>query len=358
MINLASYDRIIVNSSAGKDSQAMLDYVVEQAEAAGVCDRLVVLHCDLGNSPGGEPIEWPGTLELAAEHAAHYGLRFVVVQRGTRGFLQEVDYRGMWPANKQRYCTSKFKQDQGLKAVTALANDARSGFMEQVERLGHWPRPATRNCTSTFKRDQGEKAVGRLALEVVAGPDFLGQIERRGMFSDQKNRLCTSNNKRDPANTAITELAAEARGKTARRPRILQCFGFRAQESSRRRKMLPFYGDKRATTGRKLVEVWLPIHDWKIEAVWGRIGAAGTRPHPAYALGMSRLSCRFCIFAPRSQLILSARLNPALFEEYLALERKIGHRFQDKLSLADIKAAIEAGETGSDGGPDDGCWNM
>ncbi len=364
--NLGSYDVIVINSSAGKDSQAMLDHVVEQADAAGVRDRLVVLHCDLGLSPGGQEIEWPGTKELAAEHAAHYGLRFIVVQRGVRGFLEEIDYRGMFPANQQRYCTSKFKQDQGNKVITALADEARGeepdpGFLEQIDRLGHWPRAETRNCTSTFKRDPGQKAINRLALEVIdqpPGPGFLEQIEDRGMFSDQDNRLCTSNNKRDPANTAITQLADEARDGSKRRPRILQCFGFRAQESSRRKKMRTFSIDKRTSNTRKEVNVWLPIHAWKVEQVWERIAAAGTRYHPAYDLGMSRLSCRFCIFAPRSQLILSARLNPELFQEYLDLETRIGHRFQHKLSLADIKAAVDAGEQGHEDGPDDGCWNM
>ena len=42
--DLTTYDQILVNSSAGKDSQAMLDVVNEQAEAAGVKDRVVVVH--------------------------------------------------------------------------------------------------------------------------------------------------------------------------------------------------------------------------------------------------------------------------------------------------------------------------
>lgn len=275
----------------------MLDYVVEQCRVEGVpMKRLAVLHCDLGKSPGGHEIEWPGTKELAAEHAAHYGLRFIMVQRGVRGFIEQVEYRGKWPANQQRYCTSKFKQDQGNKAVTALANEAReevTGFLEQIERLQHWPRSATRNCTSTFKRDQGQRAINRIALEVVnegPDPDFFGQIERRGMFSDQENRLCTSNNKRDPANTAITALADEVRnGGGHHRPRILQCFGFRAQESSRRRKMATFSIDKRTTNTRKQVHVWLPVHAWNVEEVWARNSAANTRSHPAledYQVGL------------------------------------------------------------------------
>jgi hypothetical protein len=46
---------------------------VAAAEAAGVRDRIVVVHADLRR------IEWPGTRELAREHADHYGLRIEVV---------------------------------------------------------------------------------------------------------------------------------------------------------------------------------------------------------------------------------------------------------------------------------------
>lgn len=312
--DLTTYDVIVVNSSAGKDSQAMLDYVVELATAAGVHDRIVVLHCDLGNSPKGEPIEWPGTMELAQEHAEHYGLRFIIARRGVRGFL------------------------------------------EQVEHLKHWPRTATRNCTSTFKRDQGQRAVNALAKELNA-VGFLEQVEHRGKWSSQGQRLCTSNNKREPANQAITALASEVReGK--RVPRILQCFGFRAQESPRRRKLPQFSTDKRISNTRKTVHVWLPIQDWKVEQVWARNKAAGTRHHYAYDRGMTRLSCRFCIFAPKSQLILSGRLNPELLAEYVDVEQRIGHRFRKELALVDVQKAVEAGETGNESGPDDGCWNM
>lgn len=46
--DLRSYDVLLVNSSGGKDSQAMLDHVVRLAREAGVADRIVVVHCDLG----------------------------------------------------------------------------------------------------------------------------------------------------------------------------------------------------------------------------------------------------------------------------------------------------------------------
>jgi 3'-phosphoadenosine 5'-phosphosulfate sulfotransferase (PAPS reductase)/FAD synthetase len=73
--DLASYDWIVVASSGGKDSQAMLDLVAERAAAAGVAHRVVVVHADLGR------VEWAGTRELAERQAAHYAVRFEVVRR-------------------------------------------------------------------------------------------------------------------------------------------------------------------------------------------------------------------------------------------------------------------------------------
>jgi hypothetical protein len=43
---LTDYDIILVNSSAGKDSQATLDVVAGAARDAGVLDRLVVVDAD------------------------------------------------------------------------------------------------------------------------------------------------------------------------------------------------------------------------------------------------------------------------------------------------------------------------
>ncbi|MBQ1167361.1 phosphoadenosine phosphosulfate reductase, partial [Streptomyces sp. A73] len=59
MPDLTEYDVILVASSAGTDSQAMLDYVAECARAAAVTSRVVVLHNNLGRA------EWPGTEGLA-----------------------------------------------------------------------------------------------------------------------------------------------------------------------------------------------------------------------------------------------------------------------------------------------------
>lgn len=123
--NVADFDVILVNSSAGKDSQAMLDYVAELARAAGVEDRVTVLHNDLGE------VEWPGTAELAAEQAAHYGFRFEMRHR-EQLLLDQIRERHTklrakgdtttpaWPSSRARYCTSDQKRGPARKLVTEL----------------------------------------------------------------------------------------------------------------------------------------------------------------------------------------------------------------------------------------------
>lgn len=258
--NVLDYDILLVNISAGKDSQASLDVVVEHARQANVLDRVVVVHADLGDA------EWDGVPQLAAEHAAHYGLRFELIARTaadghTETILERVAQRGMWPAAKTRWCTS--------------------------------------------------------------------------------------DHKRGPIRTVMTKLVAELRhsGQVTGRPvRLLNIMGLRAQESAARARRAAYAPNTSASNGRRQVDDWYPIHQWSTDDVWKQIAAAGTRPHPAYAQGMSRLSCRFCVLASRADLVCSARLNPELAERYATVERQVGHRFRQDLSIADIIADAR-GET-------------
>jgi 3'-phosphoadenosine 5'-phosphosulfate sulfotransferase (PAPS reductase)/FAD synthetase len=128
--NLTDYDVILVNSSAGKDSQAALDVVAKTAARAGVSDRVVVVHADLG------VVEWEGTRELAEEQAAHYGFRFLVVSRPQGDLLAQVEQRGMWPSSAARYCTSDHKRGQVRKVMTQLADEQRAaGITDRPVRI-------------------------------------------------------------------------------------------------------------------------------------------------------------------------------------------------------------------------------
>ncbi len=185
----------------------------------------------------------------------------------------------------------------------------------------------------------------------VTGPDgtrrpqgLIDHIAERGKWPDAARRYCTSDTKRAPVYRLMTRLAAEQRaaGVTGRPVRILNILGLRAQESPRRALMTPFRRDERASNGVRHVDEWLPVHAWTTAQVWDRIERAGTRPHPVYAQGMPRLSCRFCVLASRSALVLAAQLDPDGARRRAELETAMGHQFRADVSMAEIIADARA----------------
>jgi 3'-phosphoadenosine 5'-phosphosulfate sulfotransferase (PAPS reductase)/FAD synthetase len=281
--DLTSYDWIVVSSSAGKDSQAMLDYVTELARAAGVESRIVVVHADLGE------VEWEGTGELAARQAAHYGHRFEVVSR---------------LGNKAMKDGKVYKKGEVFGSI-----------LDYAERRGAWPSNQQRWCTSDFKRGPIEKLFTVLVGEAAA---------RRGVDAN-----------------------------AARQCRILDCMGLRSEESPARAKREQFC--LREENSRKRIDTWLPIQLWSTEQVWTRIQASGVEHHRAYDLGMGRLSCAFCIFAPKASLVLAGKHNRALLDRYVGVEERTGHTFRMDVSLAEVRDAVDAGAE-VDATADE--WNM
>jgi 3'-phosphoadenosine 5'-phosphosulfate sulfotransferase (PAPS reductase)/FAD synthetase len=261
--SLERFRWIVINSSAGKDSQTALHVVVQACKEQGIpMDRLVVSHQDLGEA------EWPGTQDLVHKQAEHYGLRVIVVRRRDKDGKEE-------------------------------------SLLDYVRRRKKWPSSTTRYCTSDFKRGPGTRV--------------------------------------------ITQLWREAEGD------ILNVFGFRSEESPARAKKVVWEKNVRCCTKKRTVYDWLPIHDWSEEQVWRSIKDSGVPWHPAYDLGMPRLSCMLCIFSPKAALMIAGKANPEILDKYCEVEEEIGHTFQHKRSLCSIRDAIREGEAV---GEMDGVWNM
>lgn len=258
--NLADFDYIIVNSSGGKDSQAMLDYLAELAADAGVSDRVIVVHADLGR------VEWEGTRQLAQKQAEQYGFRFEVVSRPQGDLLDQI-------MDRRVALDSKGKTDAPA-----------------------WPSSDARFCTSDQKTSQVEK--------------FFTQLVRES-------------------------------GIAGRPVRILNTLGIRAEESPARAKKLSLHRDS-ASNGKREVTRWLPIFGWTVAQVWDRINASGVPHHPAYDLGMSRLSCVFCVFASKSDLVTAAKHNPELAREYQAVEILVRSTIRKDLGMTEVIALAEA----------------
>ncbi len=261
-LSLAGQDWIVINSSAGKDSQSMIPAVLRVTDAAGVDrSRVIVVHADLGR------VEWKGTRDLAAKQAAFFGLQFFVVSREKGDLLDQIEARGMFPSSTARYCTSDQKTAQCHKLFTKLG---------------------------------------------------------RQSAADRK-----------------------AKGEAKRATRILSCLGIRAQESPARAKKATCEIEKKPT-GKgttKVVTRWLPIHHWTEEQVWAEIETSGQKAagliHDAYTKhGMPRLSCVFCVFAPKDALLRAGRANPELLASYVAVEKKIGHTFRVDLPISEVASEI------------------
>lgn len=162
-----------------------------------------------------------------------------------------------------------------------------------------------------------------LRLEVCrAVKTFFQMVEHRQMFPSPQQRQCTSDLKRGPITKVILRLLRQGYG---RGYLVVNCMGMRAQESGPRAKLRTFRegSARQCVAGREWYE-WLPIHAWSEAEVFRTIAEAGQSPHPAYAAGMTRLSCCFCIMASQGDLRTAARLRPELFQRYVATERRLG----------------------------------
>ena len=161
-----------------------------------------------------------------------------------------------------------------------------------------------------------------ILARTASGMSLLERIEERGRFPDSGRRYCTSDTKRTPIER---ELRRYLKAHPRFGGRIVNAMGMRASESPARSKLTPWRrSDRNSRAGREWYD-WLPIHGFEKADVFRVIRDAGQSPHWAYAAGMSRLSCSFCILASRADLCRAAELRPRLYRQYVALERRIGH---------------------------------
>ncbi|MFI6290071.1 phosphoadenosine phosphosulfate reductase family protein [Nonomuraea sp. NPDC050790] len=124
VLDLARFDLIVICSSAGKDSMALLAYVARLIRQQGFAGRVVVLHNDLGITRSGEPVEWPGVQALAREHAATYGFEFVVRSRALGGLWDELlGQRRRWMSHHARWCTSDQKEGPSMTWITRAVGE-------------------------------------------------------------------------------------------------------------------------------------------------------------------------------------------------------------------------------------------
>ena len=127
---------------------------------------------------------------------------------------------------------------------------------------------------------------------VASGKTLLDRIEERGRFPSASVRWCTSDFKRSPIER---ELRRYLKAHPRFGGRVVNCMGHRADESAARAARAAWTRNAHnSKAGREWVD-WLPVHALSTADVFRVIRDAGQSPHWAYAAGMRRLSCSFCI---------------------------------------------------------------
>ena len=107
-----------VSHSGGKDSQAMLAYLIEDLHIP--LHQIILVHAHLGT------IEWNGVIEHIEQF--NYGLQLNIalpVKRdgSVKTFLSMVRERGMWPSPKNRQCTSDLKRGPIYKVIRKVMKE-------------------------------------------------------------------------------------------------------------------------------------------------------------------------------------------------------------------------------------------
>ena len=157
---------------------------------------------------------------------------------------------------------------------------------------------------------------------VTSGQSLLDAIRRRGRFPSPSIRWCTSGYKRGPIER---ELRRYLKAHPRYRGMLVNAMGMRAEESAARARKSPWKRSERNSRAGRTWFDWLPIFSLAEHQVFDVIHGAGQTPHPAYAMGMTRLSCVFCIMASRADLRTAARLQPGLYRTYARLEQDLDH---------------------------------
>lgn len=258
LLLLDQYDHIIVSFSGGKDSVACVLYLLELGVPP---ERIELWHqCVDGRPNVDERLwDWPCTESYCEAFAEMFGMR-LLYQWKEKGFLGEMTRldRPTAPASFQMLDGSIGTAGGEGKPGTRLAFPAMSADL------------MTRWCSAYLKIDVAKKVF-------TNDPRFEGT-------------------------------------------RSLIVTGERRQESGNRSRYAEAtdYG----STKKRTVHQWRAILPWFEEDVWEIMERYRVRPHPAYYLGWSRVSCLPCIFGDPNQWATIGEIAPRLLKRLAGLEDK------------------------------------
>lgn len=278
LLPLHEYTHIICNVSGGKDSVAqflqMMDLVKE-----GVIDKgkIEIWHqcIDGGGSDKVDFMDYPITEPYVQALGDYFGVPVYFMWRA-QGFYGELTKENR-PSNDIKYV------NENGEIVTIATKKDKKYWKTRMKWPMLTPDLSKRYCS------------GQLKIDVAASTLRNWPRFKKG-FGD-------------------TDV-----------PKILFLTGERREESANRAKYdEKIIFEKAHAPSLRIVHHWRSIIDWTEQQVWEIIERYKVRPHPAYMLGFSRVSCFGCIYSSPEQYLAVSKLSPTHFQRLCYLEKKLGH---------------------------------
>ena len=273
---------LAISISGGKDSQAMLNWLVHLRQQHGWKNPCFAIHAHLGRA------EWPQTLTHCQQICDRAGVELVIVRRGQGDLVDrwqermdklmaEGNNKPFWPSSSSRYCTSDLKRGPIDKYLRKF------------------------DCIISAEGVRAAESTNRAKQQVVAIRDGITSQRLRELEPEQ----------------ALLEWQGKGRLALTWRPlhhwdveRVWEWCNTSSQDHKRRVELY-----KRGYVQESLL-------DWTA--------------HPAYVFGNERLSCALCILGSRNDLINGMKHNPDLYQRLVEMEQISGWKFRQDLALSSL----------------------
>jgi len=282
-LDIHSYDYYIVTFSGGKDSTALVLYLLDQGVDKS---KIELWHHDIDGREGSTLMDWPITRDYCRKFAKAFDLPiFYSWKQG--GFEREM------LRNNSRTAPIVF-EDENYNLVKVGGDRGEGSTRMKFPQVS--PDLSVRWCSAYLKIDVGSAA-----------------IRNQDRFLNK---------------------------------RTLVLSGERGEESAARAKYQVFEPDRSDNRNGKRVTRHVdrlrPIKDWKEQEVWDIIKKYNVRVHPAYYMGWGRVSCLFCIFGNANQWKSAEAISKSGCKKIIDYEKQFGATIKRKESVEDL---LKKGET-------------
>lgn len=275
--DVLAYDHYLVAFSGGKDSEALVLYLLELGVPP---EKIELWHHLVDGREGSDLMDWPCTTGYCTAFAKYLGINIY------------------------------FSWKHGGFEGEMLRENSRTQPI-------HFELPGGQ--VGTTGGTGGTESTRRMFPQVGASMD---------------TRWCTTYTKIHVGQTALRNQERFHHSRT------LLLSGERAEESPGRAGYAMFEPDDAdARNSPRLgrhIDRWRPIHRWSETQVWAIIERWHINPHPAYRLGWSRCSCCACIFNGADEFASLRLIQPERFAQLVAHEASFGRTMKRSETLTQL----------------------